>query len=187
MMRWLSVIFLCLVALSVWFFFSSSAAPHPKSPNPAILDGYMINATYTQYDEQGQVHTLMHAAKMTHYDKDNTSYFTQPEVLIYSRQRIPWTIEAEQGKAIHNSDQVILWGSVRIHQSPQPHYPETTISTASMTVYPHRAYAETDQPVLIIRPNTRVEAVGIQADFRQGIFKLLSAVRGQYAPPPKQD
>lgn len=185
MMRWLSVIFLFILVLSGWIFLSS----RPTKPKPApttILDGYMTEAHYTQYDNQGQVHMTMYTPQMTHYAQDNTSYFDKPEVLAYSQQRIPWTIQAVNGKAIHDGQQVDLWGDVKIHQTPQPQYPETTITTTAMTIYPHRSYAETNEAVTITRPDTRIDAVGMQADFKAGIFKLLSSVRGTYEPPPAE-
>ncbi len=184
MTRWLSIIFILIAVLSVWIFFSGR---HPKSkPTTAtVVDGYMTEAHYTQYDDQGQVHMNMYTPRMTHYDQDSTSYFDKPEVLAYSQQRIPWTIHAVYGKAIHTNEQVDLWGGVVIHQAPQPNYPETTMTTSALTIFPHRAYAETAQPVTIIRPDTHIDAVGMQADFKAGIFKLLSSVRGSYAPPPK--
>lgn len=184
MIRWLGIIFVVVAVMSVLVFFS---ARHPKTKpmTAAVLDGYMTQAHYVQYDDQGQVHMDMYTPQMTHYAQDSTSYFKNPKVLAYSKERIPWTIDADQGKAIHNSEQVDLWGNVIIHQIAEPHYPETTITTSAITIYPHRSYAETNQAIVIIRPNTRVDAVGLQADFKAGIFKLLSSVRGSYVPPPK--
>lgn len=183
MMRWLSVLFILIVALSAWVLFSNYA-PKTKGGEPTILDGYMTEAHYTQYDNQGQVHMTMYSPQVSHYAKDNTSYFDKPKVLAYSEERVPWTIQSLHGKSIHDGQQVDLWGEVKIHQDPQTRYPETTITTTAMTIYPHRAYAETNQPVTIARPDTHIDAVGMQADFKAGIFKLLSTVRGSYEPAP---
>ena len=184
MIRWLTVFFIVIAGLSFWAFFGNKHGK-PRSAPVAVLDGYMINAHYTQYDNQGQVHILMQTPKMTHYAQDSTSYFENPEVLAYSKRRIPWTINAQKGTAIHNSEQVDLSGDVIIHQAPQPASPETTIRTTEMTIFPHRSYAETDQPVIITRPDAQIEAVGMQADFKTGIFTLLTSVKGSYEPPQK--
>lgn len=182
MIRWLGLIFLLIGALSAWIFFSGK---HPAKPKPttATVNAYMNEAHYTQYDNTGQVHMIIYTPKMTHYAEDNTSYFANPHILAYSQQRIPWTIDAQFGKALRNSEEVDLWGGVLIHQAPQLRYPETSITTDSMKIYPHRSYAETDQFITITRPDTQVTATGMQADFKAGIFKLLSSVRGSYAPP----
>lgn len=185
MTRWLSAVFILIAALSVWMFFSEKQ-PKLKPPTTAVLDGYMIEAVYTQYDNQGQIHTVMHTPKMTHFAQNSTSYFDQPQILAYSQQRVPWTIQAAQGSAVHNDQQIILWGGVLIHQSPQPpHYPETNITTSTMTIFPHQSYATTDQPIVISRPNMQIRGTGMQANFKTGIFVLLSSVNGSYVPPPK--
>jgi len=182
MIRWLGVIFIIIAGFSLWIFFSSK--PASKTVSTELPDGYMLEAHYIQYDEQGQVHMVMNSPRMVHFSENSVSFFIKPKVLAYSRQRIPWTITAELGMALHESEQIKLSQNVVIHQAPQLHYPETTIKTSAMSIFPHRAYAETDQPIIILRPDTRIDAVGMQADFKSGIFKLLSSVRGSYAPPP---
>lgn len=184
MTRWLIFIFSAMTGLSLWILFSNqNAAPSSKSNGEAILDGYMTQAYYTQYDEAGQVHAVLYTPQMTHYTQDNTSYFDHPQLTTFSKKRIPWTVTATQGKAVHDGDEVDLWGGVRIHQAPQPNYPETEILTEAMTVYPHRSYAETHQPVTITRPDTHIQAIGLEAYFKTGVFKLLSEVKGSYEPP----
>jgi lipopolysaccharide export system protein LptC len=185
MRGWLVLIFILLVGLSIWVFFPSRQSPSqkPQPPSEQVLDGYMIEAHYTQYDLQGQVHMTLYSPQVTHYVQNSTSYFEKPEVLAYNEKRIPWTIKADRGTSLRDSQQVDLNGNVIIHQAPQPQYPETTITTTAMTIYPHRSYAVTDQPIVILRPDTRVEGVGMQADFKQGIFKLLSSVKAIYVPP----
>jgi lipopolysaccharide export system protein LptC len=182
----LIIIFIIFSGLSMWIFFR----PHPPTPSkPATeqtLDGYMTQAHYTQYDNQGQVHMSLYSPKVTHYVQNSTSYFEKPEVLAYNQKRIPWTIRADRGTAIRDSEQVDLNGNVIIHQAPQPQYPETTITTTAMTIYPHRSYAVTDQAIVITRPDTRVDGVGMQADFKTGIFTLLSSVKAIYVPPAQK-
>jgi lipopolysaccharide export system protein LptC len=183
MMRWLGVVFVLIAAFSVWLFFADKPADQTDlSQSP---DGFMMAAHYIQYDDQGQIHMILDSSRVTHFAENNTSHFIQPKVLAYTQKRIPWTITAEEGTAVHDSEQIILSKNVVIHQAPQPDYPETTITTPVMTIYPHRSFAETDQPIVIVRPNTHIEAIGMQADFKSGIFKLLTAVRGTYAPPSK--
>lgn len=164
-------------------FSNQNSTPSSKPNEGAVLDGYMAQASYTQYDEVGQVHALLYTPQMTHYTQDNTSYFDHPQLTTFSKKRIPWTVIALQGKAVHDGDQVDLWGGVHIHQAPQPNYPETEITTEAMTVYPHRSYAETHQSITITRPDMHIQAIGMEAYFRAGVFKLLSEVKGSYEPP----
>lgn len=182
MTRWLGAIFIAIASFSVWIFFSSKSTTKLKVAPTAAVDGYMVEAHYTEYDSQGQIHMVLYSPRMTHYAQDSTSYFDNPQILAYSQQRIPWTIIADHGMAIHDSTQVNLSGHVLIHQAAQPAYPETTIRTTIMTVFPHKGYAETDQPIVITRPDTYIDAIGLQANFKTGIFVLLSAVKASYTP-----
>lgn len=183
MIRSLSIIFTLIAGLSSWFFFSNNHHKLKAAPTQ-IPDGFMLEAHYTQYDTQGQVHMVMYTQKMLHFAQDGTSYFVKPQVLAYSQQRTPWTIHAEEGTALHNSEQINLSKNVVIHQAGQPHHPETTITTATMTIFPHRGYAETNQPITIIRSDSHIDAIGMQANFKIGIFKLLSSVRGRLCAAP---
>lgn len=180
----LGLIFILSLGLSIWFFFPSwhSSVKKTSAVPAQEIDGYMTAAHYTQYDNQGQIHMTLYSPKVNHYTQNNSSDFEKPEVLAYNQNRIPWTIRADRGTSLRDSDQVDLQGNVIIHQPPQDQNPETTITTTAMSIYPHRSYAMTDQPIVIVRPDTRVTAVGMQADFKQGIFKLLSSVKAIYVP-----
>lgn len=181
MTRWLTLFLFTLASLSLWIIFANNH--HSKKLTPQEnLDGYMLEARYIQYDNQGLVHTHLYTPKMTHYSEDSTSYFVHPEMVAYNKHRIPWTVTASEGKAISDGNRVELWGGVKIHQSPEENFPETTILTSAMTVYPHYSFATTDQPITITRPDTAIEAVGMEAHFKDGTFKLLSAAKGVYLP-----
>lgn len=184
MRGWLSLVFILLLGLSIWFFFPSWHSPTKKnSPPPEQeIDGYMVEAHYTQYDNQGQIHMTLYSPKVNHFTQNNSSNFEKPEVLAYNQKRVPWTIRADNGASLRDSEQVDLYGNVIIHQAPLDQNPETTITTTAITIFPHRSYAMTDQPIVIVRPDTRIDAVGMQADFKQGIFKLLSSVKAIYVP-----
>lgn len=187
MTRWLSLFLLTIAGFSLWIIFANKYH-HPKNTTPqAILDGYMFEAHYTQYDQQGLIHTTLYTPKMTHFNEDSTSYFEHPQLVAYNKHRIPWTVTALQGKAISDGDRVELWGGVKIHQAPEPNFPETTIVTNAMTVYPHYSFAKTDQAITITRPDTVIQAIGMEARFKEGTFKLLSASRGIYVPKSKEN
>ncbi len=188
MKLWLGLFFI-IGLTSGWILLSDHQYFSHKKPTLAadvpVLDGYMTDAHLTQYDSQGQVHSSLYTPKMTHFHQDNTSYFDHPQVIAYSAKRIPWQVTAKFGKAIHDGDQVDLWGGVLIHQSPQPKVPETLIQTEAMTVYPHQSYAVTKQSVTFTRPDAHIQSIGMEAYFKEGIFKLTSAAQGTYAPAAK--
>ncbi len=185
MKRLLGLFFVVSVA-GGWFMLSEHPLfvhkKHSVAANTPVPDGYMTDAHLIQYDAKGELRSSLHTPKMTHYHEDNTSYFDHPKVIAYSTQHAPWEVNAQFGKAIHDGDQVDLWGGVVIHQPSQSKKPETFIQTESMTVYPHRSYAVTNQQVTFTRPDAQVTALGMEAYFKLGIFKLISTARGTYVP-----
>ena len=77
--------------------------------------------------------------------------------------RVPWYITAEHGKTKNGSKRVYLWGHVVIHQPPKKGYPETTIYTSKLTVYPQKSMAKTKERVKIKRPGTLIKGKGMTA------------------------
>jgi len=107
--------------------------------------------------------------------------------LIYTKERIPWYIRANEGKAFNTTDWIYLNDNVIMHQLPYPGRPETTIKTEAITIHPATEKAETDQPVLIRQLGNQVEGVGMKADMGKGIIDILSQSKGYYHPANTED
>jgi lipopolysaccharide export system protein LptC len=148
-------------------------------------DAFMLKANYYEYDTQGQLSSHMFSPKVTHQQYMNTTQYENPEVTIYSNKSITWIITADHGKSIHGVKKVLVWGHVKFVQPELTGREPTTtiITTSSATLYPQKSFAETKQRVTITRPNAKITGKGLTADFKTGIFKLLSESRGSYAPP----
>ena len=43
--------------------------------------GYMTNATYQDYNTEGELHALLKTPKMTHYPDNDTTQFLKPNVI----------------------------------------------------------------------------------------------------------
>jgi lipopolysaccharide export system protein LptC len=151
----------------------------PVSEDKVIL-AFATNITYKSYDENGHQQSNIRATSFEHYQKDAQSLFEYPHGLIYTKERIPWQIRANKGKAFNTADRIDLSGNVIMHQLPYPSRPETTIKTEAVSIYPATEIAETDQPVLIQQLGNQVEGVGMKADMGKGIIDILSQSKGYY-------
>ena len=56
------------------------------------------------------------------------------------------------------------------------------MKTASLTVFPDKQQASTDNAIVITQPDTVIHAVGMLADLNEGTVKLLSQAKGDYVP-----
>ncbi len=146
------------------------------------LDAYMNNAHFTEYNQQGQVHSTLASPNVSHYQQNSIAFFNKPNIMFYTQTRIPWHINADHGKTKQGSKQVYLWGHVVIHQPPKKGYPETTIYTTKLTVYPQKSLAKTKQNVTIKRPGTLIKGRGMTANFKTGTYQLLSQSQAFYSP-----
>lgn len=179
---WLWLLILTLTIMGGFVIIESVQNDETEQTLIAHPDGYMTNATYQDYNSQGELHALLNTPKMTHYPDNDTTQFLAPDVMMYTSQQVPWHITAEHGQSKQGTEKVLLWGNVIIHQPYRPGFPETTIKTSQITVYPDEQYAHTKKAVTIKRPGSTTDAIGLDADFKTGIFKLLSNSRGRYEP-----
>ena len=182
---WLSIILIFAACTSVIFMLIRNDQTQDIQKKTGGINAFMTNATYTQFNKLGQLHTRMQTPNMEHYTENDTSFFIKPRILIYTSNRIPWHIKSDYAKSKHGMKKVYLWGNVVLHQPQLENYPETTILTSTLTVYPKRSFAETDQEVTIHRPSSVIKGKGVTANFKTGIIKLLEQSRGVYEPSTK--
>lgn len=184
---WLSFTLIIAACLSIALMINNIGKTNTDKKESS-LNAYMTGLTYAKYNEQGQLTNHLRATRMEHFAKDNTAYFTDPKILMYTNKRTPWHISAAFGKSHQGSSQVFLWDGVKIHRPQHINYPATTITTSEITVFPKRSYAKTNRPVTIVRDDSVIKGIGLIADFKKSFFKLLSQSRGVYESDqqPKQ-
>lgn len=141
-------------------------------------DLYMLNATITQFDDDGNLQHTIKADRFTHFPLTDMTSLISPNLQLFSHsKKEPWDIEAKNGRLLSQSvyrEQVVeLWDDVfAIQQTPNGHF--IKIQTQSLTVYPEREYAETDQKVYIDDNSSRTSAAGMKAFFKGGKFIFYS-------------
>jgi lipopolysaccharide transport protein LptA len=93
-----------------------------------------------------------------------------------------WLVTANKGHTLNGLEEVQLEGNVVIQQQSKAHdqSPPLIISTEQLTAFPKRETAQTHKPLIIKQANNIIHAVGLQADLKSGIIKLLHQVNGIY-------
>jgi lipopolysaccharide export system protein LptC len=177
-----AIIFLTLVILgsgSILLFnkmFLSRYQARGVSP-----DFYMENAIYTQYDEDGSIHSQIHTPKVTHYTRDDFYSFNTPVIrVIDNKNRDTWEITAAHGESRKEGSILILVGQVKIERKGTRDGDEMIITTDHLSFYPHSRIAETDAPVSVAEGKSTMQGVGAVANLKEGSFKILSQVAGKY-------
>ena len=183
---WLSIILIVAACISVLFMLGRNSQTGNVKTKPNGINAFMTNATYTQFNKLGQIHSRIQTPNMEHYAKNDTSFFIKPVFLIYTDDRVPWHVKSDYGKSQNGTKKVYLWGNVVLHQPQLEDHPETTILTTALTIYPKRSFAKSNQEVTIYRPGSVIKGKGVTANFKTGIIKLLTHSRGVYEPAEKQ-
>lgn len=141
-------------------------------------DIYMLNASIEQFDKLGDKQHTINVARFTHFPLTDITTMQQPTMVLgQSGASIPWKITANEGRILPSSqyrEEVIeLWESVLAEQT-QSDGKFVNIQTSSLTVFPAKDYAETDEKVFIDNQNGRTTAAGMKAHLDQGRFIFYS-------------
>lgn len=172
-----------LVAISIGSIFALISAQKISTPQISSQnqpDYYMLDAKYTDYDQNGDIHSQISTSKITHFVTEDSYLFDNPIMIIFNQEQKPWSITSNKGKSEHGKEKVFLWDNVVIHQDAGPKNAPTTITTSELTIFPKTKTATTDKAVNITQGGSSITAVGANADFKTGVVNLLSQVQGKY-------
>lgn len=153
-----------------------------ESSDPKKADSYMQDVVATIFDSEGAPTLKLVTPKMIHYPEKNMTHIITPRVTIYRNSPEPWYIDADYANATNGINEILFWSHVDIHHSADSENPKTSLITDSLSVYPNKQLANTDQPVVFHQPDTTVYATGMQANLNNSTIKLLSKTRGEYVP-----
>ncbi|MGH8565444.1 MAG: LPS export ABC transporter periplasmic protein LptC [Gammaproteobacteria bacterium] len=177
---------LALAGASAWLVYridqSEPRAARPLSHEP---DSYMEGFTRTAMDESGQVKTHLYAERMFHYPDDDSTRLTRPRIEILD-DGPPWYAAAETGFVDAKGEVVLLRGEVRIWRDNASGGRAIEVITTRMRVLPTVRYAETDDPVTLVTPESVTHAVGMRGDLRSNRLELLKQVRTRYETRPSR-
>jgi lipopolysaccharide export system protein LptC len=147
-----------------------------------VPDAYMEEVTAVVLDKEGNPKIKIETPKMIHFIKDDTTRLLSPHLTLYRDTPEPWYITSHYASASQGIESVNFWEEVQVQHAADQNSPTTTIKTATLTVYPNKHTAETNDLITMIQPNLTVNAIGMFADMNTGDIKLLSQARGEYVP-----
>lgn len=142
-------------------------------------DFFMDNPRIRQLNEHGQPAYDLNSERATHQVGRDVTELNEPRLQYYREgDGQPWDLQARYGEVTANGDRVELTENVIIEQQLGTQATRR-LSTAALSVFPERHYAETDQSVKIETGGVTT-ATGMKAYFNDGRIELLSNVRGEH-------
>ena len=172
----LSTLILAFALTINWFMAESDETVNLTPRNAPDL--YMLNATISQFDSEGELQHRIAANRFTHSPLTDLTTMKFPELALgRAKGTEPWEITSSEGRILPSSDYreeiVELWNNVLASQKIDGSS-FVNMQTNSLTVYPERDYVETDEPVFIDNQSGRTTAAGMKAFLDTGKFLFYS-------------
>jgi lipopolysaccharide export system protein LptC len=179
----ISLLLTIALALSAWsILLLHTANSKTTSTDPKEADSYMQDVVATIFNPQGNPSLIMTSAQMTHFPENDTTQITAPYVTVYRQSPKPWYINSNHAQATHGISEILFSDNVNIRHPADIENPTTTMTTATLTIFPSQQVASTDQAIVFMQPDTVIHAVGMLANLDNGTIKLLSQTKGEYVP-----
>ncbi len=172
------VLALCLLIAMLWWWKSIHKTPYESRTEADKTPAFFFSEfKSTIMDESGKAHYELSAAMLYHYPDDGRATMESPVLVIFRKDGgAAWHVSADSGELLDDGKQFILRKNVRLFRKQDGF----AVETDSLTVWPDRSVAETDQAVVLTNSLGKVDALGLWADFSKEQLVLLSRVRGYY-------
>ncbi|WP_100638663.1 LPS export ABC transporter periplasmic protein LptC [Marinobacter salexigens] len=173
------------VAVAVFLLWESNEPPLSSYSDAKQLrgetepDGFVINGSYTSYDEAGQRKIVFTSPRIEQFEEGNLATMESPRAELFSATgEGPWILNAENGSLRQNDDLLNLTGNVRVVRTIGAR--EATLNTESLTLDNQQGMVYTDDPVTITDNLGITQAKGMKAWIDERILELNSQVEGRY-------
>ncbi|MGO2134635.1 MAG: LPS export ABC transporter periplasmic protein LptC [Marinobacter sp.] len=142
-------------------------------------DGFVINGSYTSFDETGHRKIVFTSPRIEQFEEDDLATMESPSAKLFSETGDgPWILNAEKGRLQQSEDRLHLSGDVRVVRTIGDR--EATLETQSLTLDNRQGIAFTDDPVKITDLTGITRAKGMKAWIDERILELNSQVKGHY-------
>ncbi len=178
----ISFLMILTLGLSLWSILGSKRPEIIATHAAHRPDAFMENVVATIINKEGNPSLKVEAPKMVHYADNDTTDIETPHITLYRESPEPWSIDSRHAKATQGLDKIYFWENVVVHHINDSANPTTTMTTATLTVFPNKQIAQTDDNVTVIQPSTTIHGLGMLANLHEGTVQLLSKAQGEYLP-----
>lgn len=178
---------LALAVLAVISGIIARAIPAPAVNGP--VDDLDTRLNYAVYEfsgrllnESGAINAEIDAPLLRNNARSGVGTVISPEIRIRHEDE-RWNITAESAIITADREHVSLQGEVLLTRRNQTTGETADIRTRDVILHLTPRTAETEEPVSIVQPGGRLDAVGMKLDMQQERFELLDKVTAHYELP----
>lgn len=173
-----------LALLSLWLK-HTTLEQTPEIPVIRHDPDYIVHDfTVTRYNSQGIAESRLSAAKMIHYPDDDWTQFIAPH-LVQSRPDQPrMTVTAKRGAISQVSNEVFLYGNVRVVRAATRGQPGASMATSFLHIARNGTLFLSDREVTIHEGDRVLSGRGMKYNNATGELVLRHQVRSRIEPNP---
>ena len=175
-------IFLTLIVLNIEEIEKTQMDFPGNNSQKSVADSFINYADIINYSESGKPKNNIVADKILHYPGKVDSKLIKPNISLFRELGAPILITADNGFTNPQGTRIILTGHVVITRERSPHNQFFQLKSPTLTIWPNKEYAETDQAVLMTTEDTIVNAIGMKAYIDVEHYLLLSNVKTKHQP-----
>lgn len=169
-----------LVLFGIAVFKPRSSQPPSRVTTPEGSDYYMLEATVTQFDKQGDVRYRLSSDKTLHFP-DDAIRLIDIKVHYRSGELGDWVLTAAKGHIPPSSRDILLTGNVTLVRAPDSQTP-LTVKTSHIWIRTQKGLAETNAVVRAHSQNRRIRGEGMTVQFDERILTLHHDVHVIFTP-----
>ena len=144
-------------------------------------DALVEKGTITQYRDDGALNYRLRAERISHFEDAGSSTLQAPVLELHDRDQPPWRVASRTGEVRTASgpsgeadEQVSLRGDVSLAQD-RLSGAFTRIRTESLTLFPGRRQARSEQTAMIETETVSARVAGFEVDLASGRLALFSS------------
>ena len=134
------------------------------------------------FDESGYLVKQLFTEGFVHYPINDTFIFKAPRITLHKKNTLTWIISAKEGRSNHNNSRIQFNHHVHLKQPPGANKVATHMDTESLTYYPKKHLAQTDNTLTLKQPGIILRSQGMTINFITQRINLLADTQGTYLP-----
>ena len=176
-----------LATLTFWLDQDVQQGDRPAESERSDPDVIVDNIVARRLDANGNVKHTLHASRMTHYPRDDSTHLVSPRFVSDASVPAPISITSRTARISSGGDNVYFQDDVKVVRSAYDGRSDLTLKTTFLHVIPDENIARTDRPVTITDAHTFATAIGLELNSEARTVKFLSQFRGTYHDPARAE
>lgn len=178
---------LVLALILVWQFgFRSDQSAQTFVDKDQRIDWFVNDGVLTRYDLDGHRSSVTDTQRITHFEGRRESELARPYSIGFKpSQEVTHTLSALTAVYQDDNSRLDLAEQVELYHNPETEQ-AVAMFTPSLSYFPDKELAVTDDPVEISTPSGETRAIGMELYTSENRMELLSRVRGTYVATEKR-